>query len=551
MLFLQLLIPFTSCTLISRESSSADTFSGDSPAAYVSQSFIQKHIKAIADDSMLGRGTGQPGSSKMADYLYSFYTSESFDVMENLEVVKQPFLLEGLFWDTSVFLVYKLINNDTLFTDKSILKKGSDASFFPLMGGHNAVDAPVVFAGYGHTDGPYRNLQLEGNEDALESAWIMVFEEQQRYSSNSSADNSKSISRTNLVHKIISDYGSSGVIFISDHDPEQWEKEAVFMSNQLERPLAIRKDGFFRGAHSSTNVAYSVHPELAARMLGLHDLSQLDSLRTYWSIPETSAAPEITGYRFKNSPLTNHRKFEEHNIISIIPGVDDSLKNEIVILTAHYDHLGLGEPNEHNDIIFNGADDNASGTSVLIQIADAFRQAADEGYRPSRTIVFLHVAAEEWGLIGARHYVANPLFPNNNVTANVNVDMIGSVDIEYSGRKDTSYIYIIGAGLVSSKLEALVNDANKSTVNLKLDELYNDINHPSSLYRRSDHWAFGEIGVPFVFFFSGLHDHYHVPSDTPDRLSWSLISSRAKLITDLVWRLAETKEQLETERELP
>ena len=509
---------------------------GSSPETFVESAFLVETVAVLASDSLEGRGTGQPGSTMTADFLAAFYRDISFSAGGS-ELLRQPFTLEGLFWDEVSYDVYRVEGTDTLFFSRSHLEKGGNARFFPIMDGARDHDAPIVFAGHAifdEGDAISRNIAA-----TLENNWVMVFEP--------GPDDERT--RTDLIRHLTRRYRAQGVIFIPKEDAEQWEERAHAMSRQLERPRMIRRPGGrFRASEFNPGIAVSIHPELALGMLGLARPEQLDSVRVSWQGDVSGPVPEHTGFRFRNSPVLNNRSFEEENIAFVIPGADEQLSREAIVLTAHYDHMGLGQPDDHDDIVYSGADDNASGTAVLMQVARAFRDLAEEGYRPSRTLVFLHVAAEEWGLFGSRYFVENPLFPDLEIVTNINVDMVGFVDNIYAERDDQDYVYLIGAGMVSSLLEELVLKANEATYGLILDEHYNDTSHRLQLYRRSDHWPFAERNIPFVFFFSGLHDHYHRPSDTADRIDERLLAQRTGLVAELVWYLAETPAPPETDR---
>ena len=508
---------------------------GESPARFVEESFLMEQIRQLASDDMMGRGTGQSGSQRAVDYLEQYYTSGSFSEFDGLSVVRQSFLLEGVFWDAVSYDVYRVDAGDTVYLSRAMLEKGSGADFFPLSNGTRAYDAPVVFAGDGVFDLPVRDVR-----SALQNSWVMMFE----------PESGRDGSRSSDVHKMTTKYGATGVIFIPVDDTQPWREKSLEMSRQLERPTLVRRpDERYSGSGGSAGVSVSVRPDLAVSMLSLENYAELDSLRRHWQNSSSSLMPRDTGYRFRSTPSLNVRTFEEDNLFTVIPGRDVELSREMLVLTAHYDHLGLGEPDDSNDLVYSGADDNASGTAVLMQVAQAFHEAAGAGYHPSRTLVFLHTAAEEWGLHGARYFVDNNPFPDHEIVANVNVDMVGSVDDIYSGQEDSSYVYVIGAGLVSTLLDDLVRSANEATTKLNLDEVYNDTGHYLQLYRRSDHWPFALRNIPFVFFFSGLHEHYHKPSDTPEKIAIAQLAARAELITELVWYLSEVKERPESDRQ--
>ena len=517
-----------------QESRTATT---ESPSRFVDADFLDRKIHILASDSLMGRGTGQPGSPMAADFIDRFYTSVTGTPVESISVMRQPFTLEGFFWNSVYYDLYHTDGLDTVFYSQTHLEKGGEAGFFPLLDGGREHDAPIVFAGYARFD---RGDEISGTiTEALENSWALVFEP--------GTDDQRT--RADIVRYLSRNYSATGVIFITDKDTDEWEHKAREMSRQLERPRGIRRPGTrYRMGDWSPGLAVSVHPDLALGMLGLETPRQLDSVRTHWQGHTSSPVPEQTGLRLRNRPVSESRSFEEDNVVAVIPGADEELSREIVVLSAHYDHMGLGQPDDNNDIIYSGADDNASGTAVLMQVAKAFLQAAEEGYRPSRTLVFLHAAAEEWGLFGSRYFVDNPLFPDSDIIVNVNVDMVGFVDNEYARREEQDYIYVIGAGMVSSMLEELVQQANEATAKLILDETYNDTTHRLQLYRRSDHWPFAQQNIPFVFFFSGLHDHYHRPSDTPDRIDIPLLTERAKLVTELTWYLADLENRPETDR---
>ncbi len=517
------------------------------PAKHISESFLYTHLSVLAHDTLEGRGTGQPGSRKAADYIHSFYTSDTFSSIDDLVLRRQPIAMEGIFWDAISYDVYYPDKEDTVFVSQSLMEKISPAFFYPLLGGSEKHEAPVIFAGYGPAEGEYR--RVDTRESEMEDSWVMVFKPNNNGAKRQDDEKGTADWRKELIQNICGHYGAAGVIFINEKEPDQWKRRSAEMSRQLERPLAIRKKGGgYRGAQPSPGLAVSIHPKLAKKILNLTGRKQLDSLRAYWKEPDSIGEPVVTGYHFRNRPILNERSFEEENIVAVITGADKIRKNEVVVMTAHYDHLGLGEPDDNNDIIYNGADDNASGTVVLMQIAEAFAKAASQGYRPSRTLVFLHTAAEEWGLLGARYFVKNPIHTGSEMVANVNIDMVGSVDDKYKEKEDVEYTYIIGAGLISEDLEEILQQANKSSAAMYLDQKYNHKEDFLQLYRRSDQWAFGEQHIPFVFFFSGLHDDYHRPSDTIDRIKWPLLVSRAELITEYVWRLAETPERPERDR---
>ena len=224
------------------------------------------------------------------------------------------------------------------------------------------------------------------------------------------------------------------------------------------------------------------------------------------------------------------------NVAAIIEG--STYPNEYIVLTAHLDHVGI-EDGE----IFNGADDDGSGSMALLEIAEAFKLAELDGNRPKRSIVILHVSAEEKGLLGSKYYTDNPLYPLDETITNLNVDMIGRTDPTRNSNND-EYIYLIGTDRLSSMLHNTSEKVNNNTVKLELDYRFNAWDDPNRFYERSDHWHFAKNNIPVIFYFSGTHEDYHMPSDTADKIRYDLLNKRTKLIFHTAWEIANMDETI-------
>jgi len=228
--------------------------------------------------------------------------------------------------------------------------------------------------------------------------------------------------------------------------------------------------------------------------------------------------------------------FTADNVAAIIKGSE--FPDEYIILTAHLDHVGI-----QNGDIYNGADDNGSGTVAMLEIAEAFALAKEQGYSPKRSIVFLHVTAEERGLLGSEYYADyDPLVPIENTIANLNMDMMGRADPK-RGVKNLNYVYVIGSDILSDDLHNINLDAN-NYANLELDFRFNDINDPNQFYYRSDHYHFVKNNIPSIFYFSGVHEDYHQPTDTAEKILYEPYKRRVKLIFHTAWGLANSKEKI-------
>ena len=225
---------------------------------------------------------------------------------------------------------------------------------------------------------------------------------------------------------------------------------------------------------------------------------------------------------------------DSENILAFIEGTEKP--EEIIVISAHYDHVGT-----NNGVVYNGADDDGSGTVAVMEIAEAFQQAKKSGKGPKRSILFLHVTGEEHGLLGSKYYSENPVFDLKNKVANLNIDMIGRSDKENEGK---NYVYVIGSEMLSTELKKINVAANKATQNLELNYKYDDPNDPMRLYYRSDHYNFAKHGIPVAFFFDGIHEDYHQPTDDPEKIDYPLLQKRAQLVFATAWELANRKERI-------
>lgn len=231
---------------------------------------------------------------------------------------------------------------------------------------------------------------------------------------------------------------------------------------------------------------------------------------------------------------------DSENIWAYIEGTEKP--DEVVVLSAHYDHVGV-----ENGEIYNGADDDGSGTVALLEIARAFQKAKKDGKGPKRSILFLHVTAEEHGLHGSRYYSENPIIPLSQTVADVNIDMIGRRDDDH--KNTNNYIYVIGADRLSSELDAIVRGENEKHLKMDLNFKFNDRNDPNRFYFRSDHYNFAKNGIPSVFFFSGVHEDYHQPGDTPDKIEYDAVKKRTQLAFITIWELANRSERIKVDKD--
>lgn len=221
---------------------------------------------------------------------------------------------------------------------------------------------------------------------------------------------------------------------------------------------------------------------------------------------------------------TNVRTGTTQNVIAVLEGSDPVLKNEYVAVGAHYDHVGTGTPDKTGDRIYNGADDDGSGTTAVLAIAKAF--ATGGLPRPKRSILFVWHAGEEKGLWGSEYFAEYPTVPLDKIVAQLNIDMIGRSkqpnDTNQANKELTGphEIYVIGSKEMSTQLGELSERVNRSYLNLNFNYLYDDPADPNRFFYRSDHFNYAKKGIPIIFYFDGVHEDYHRPSDTADKIDY-------------------------------
>lgn len=238
----------------------------------------------------------------------------------------------------------------------------------------------------------------------------------------------------------------------------------------------------------------------------------------------------VAGSYFQNVPLKDPA-LKAVNVMGYLEGTD--LKNEVLIFSAHYDHIGLNATGV--DRINNGADDDGSGTTAILEIARAYTQAKKEGKGPRRSILFLTVVGEEKGLLGSEWYSEHPIFPLKNTIADLNIDMIGRVDPAH--KKKPNYCYLIGSDKLSTEMHEISEQANAIYTQMDIDYKYNDPDDPERIYYRSDHYNFAKHNIPIIFYFNGIHEDYHKPSDEVSKIQFDLLVKRAQLVFYTGWDL--------------
>jgi hypothetical protein len=223
------------------------------------------------------------------------------------------------------------------------------------------------------------------------------------------------------------------------------------------------------------------------------------------------------------------------NVLAYVEGSDPVLKNEVIVISAHYDHLGVKDGE-----VYNGADDNGSGTSGLLELAQAFQEAAENHEQPKRSYLFIALTGEEMGLLGSQHYVNHPWIPLSQTVTDLNIDMIGRITDSVAEKEQYS-VCIIGSNLLSDDLHTAHQQAHAQYSKLQLDYTYNNVEHPMKLYFRSDHYNFAKNGVPSIFYFGGFHADYHQSTDDVDQINFEKLRQISSLVFHTAWILGNAE----------
>jgi hypothetical protein len=241
------------------------------------------------------------------------------------------------------------------------------------------------------------------------------------------------------------------------------------------------------------------------------------------------------------------------NVVAVFEGSDPVLKDEYVAMGAHYDHIGIGVP-LNGDAIYNGADDDGSGTTALLAMAEALAKAPK---RPKRSVLFVWHAGEEKGLWGSRYFTDYPTIPLDKIVTQINIDMIGrskkegDTNARNANLSGPNEVYVIGSKMMSTELGELTETVNKDYLNIAFNYRYDDPTDPNRFFFRSDHYNYAKKGIPIVFFFDGVHEDYHQPGDEVQKIDFQKMEKIARTIYMLLWEVANRPARPKVDKQLP
>jgi hypothetical protein len=484
----------------------------------ISAEELREHLEILASDEYEGRETGQPGQKKAAQYLADYYSGLGLKPSNNQSWFQQYPLKKESYSKS-----YATSGNDKYAFIKDYYFFGSEQS--------ELVADEVVFAGYGIETKKYNDYK---KIDVKDKVVICLLGEPLNKRGNKilSGDTESSEWGDNweLKAEAASKRGAKGILFVN----MQYEAYMKRVSYWLEQaPMRLDRKEEPKSEYERIPMIF-ISPVMANALLSSSGKTVEQMVERIHKKGKTQSTTCSAKLVFHMEPEIERLTAE--NVLCYIEGTDQDLKNEVVVISAHYDHIGIV-----NGQINNGADDDGSGTVTTLELAEAFFMAKRDGYGTKRSILILNVSGEEKGLLGSEWYSDNPVYPLEQTVCNLNVDMIGRKD---DAHEDENYVYLIGSDKLSTDLHKISESVNAKHTKLKLDYTYNDPNDPNRFYYRSDHYNFAKHGIPVIFYFSGVHADYHKPGDDTEKIMFEKMSVIAKLIFHTACEVANRDERL-------
>ncbi|ULQ51846.1 M28 family peptidase [Flavihumibacter fluvii] len=479
-------------------------------AATITETDLRTHLYIVAGADMEGRETASEGQRKAAAYIENHFKSLGL-LPGNKASYQMSF---PVFRDS-------LVDSKLIVNDKAFSLNKDYQPILQLSRSGSQYFSEIVLVGHGIVDSAFDDY---ANIDVAGKAVLILDGAPANYTTNQKgwrAPNTFYGKYQNAMKK-----GAAAILMVGTGYPKKELAPLGNMYTDLYTPKV--------GAN-----LYTISPDVAAGIVGADWPALLQSSKT--GRVAAKIVPTELALELNKTVL----KLQSSNVLGYIEGTDK--KDEWLIITAHYDHLG-----KKGDVIYYGADDDGSGTVSVLEIAEAFAKAKAAGMGPRRNILFMTVSGEEKGLWGSKYYSDHPTIPIEKATADLNIDMIGRVDTERKSADTLNYVYVVGDDKLSTDLKPISETVNKKYMKMNLDYKFNDPNDPQQIYFRSDHYNFAAKGVPVIFYYDGmLLADYHQPTDTPEKINYTLLKRRAQLVFYTAWEMANRNDQIKRDLAIP
>jgi hypothetical protein len=501
---------------------------------------LKDYLYFVASDEMEGRNTPSRGLDTTAKFIAMNLSRWGF----------KPAGDDGTFFQK---IALKRTATDAAKTILDIggqrLAYGSD--YFASAGAAKLAGAPMVYVGNGwfiksKNIDAYQGIDVKGKT-------VVIY----------GNDFPRGVAQTDLTGQRGVDWidpatyarqkGASAIVIITSPEMESdWQKSR----EQIERgSISVEK------FQANNQPRFQRLPTIYLSRKAAENLFQSESS----SFAQVSQA-DVAGFNFNAAKSLNFSEetagetLYTQNVVAIWEGSDPVLRNEMVAVGAHYDHVGnspsMGCRPVNGDSLCNGADDDGSGTVGVLSIAEALAKAPK---KPKRSVLFVWHCGEEKGLWGSRYFAQYPTssVDLSKVVAQLNIDMIGRSkkagdtnpkNAELSGENE---IYVIGSKMMSTQLGDLSEAVNKSYLNIQYNYRYDDPKDPNRFFFRSDHFNYAQKGIPIIFWFDGVHEDYHQPGDSPDKIDYNKMEKVSRTVFATMYELADAKSRPTVDKQLP
>lgn len=470
-------------------------------AGTINKDDLYEHLSILASDALEGRETGKRGQKMAAAYIRAHFQELGLTAPVDTKGGKSHF---------QSFDLEKSVPGDSYFKlgdEKKV--NGEGTLYWGGLNSNSEQTIEAVFVGEGDT-ATFTSMDVKGKAVVMNvKGGFQLFRQKRNYADEQGAA---------LVLMVNTDNQK-------DFDEQITNRKGFFLGSSM---------GFASKDSITSGGLFFLSPENAATILN-SSVDKMNKALTDYKAGKRASLKKIKAGKFTYKTERNKKIVSTENVLGFLEGTDK--KDEIVVITSHYDHIG-----KTGDEINNGADDDGSGTSSLLDIAEAFVKAKEDGNAPRRSILFMTVTGEEKGLLGSEYYANNPVFPLENTVVDLNIDMIGRIDPEHEDKPN--YVYLVGSDRLSTELHDISEKVNETFTQFDLDYTYNDENHPDRIYYRSDHWNFAKNNVPIIFYFNGTHADYHKPTDTIEKIEFELMTKRAQLVFHTAWVIANRDQRI-------
>ncbi len=487
---------------------------------------LRKHLTFIASDSLKGRDTGSEEQNIAARYI-----ANHFENLGLLPIIQTGSDSKSFF---QRFSLYQKSWTDAYLIDAKS-KKVMFRDFYPngLVNIPEEENIELVYVGYG-----IENDKKSDYPNDVKGKAVVFWEGEPKdthgnYLYSASANVSDWSDKSGLQKKIniALNHGATMFFVIADTERANFESQAAERKIMLSRysPLSLQSSA--KTEKPSSNPTFFISKELASEWFGKKNIQSISDLNK-----KTKKTKPV---RIAIKVRRGEKHLETQNVLAFLEGTDK--KEEVIVITAHYDHVGVQDGK-----IYNGADDDGSGTCAVLEIAEAFAKASKEGYRPRRSILFMTVTGEEKGLFGSQYFTdISPAIPLKNIVCDLNIDMIGRIDKAHAPKEE--YVYLIGSDKLSSELHQISEDVNEKYTKYQLDYTYNNPDDPNRFYYRSDHYNFAKNKIPVIFYFTGVHEDYHGPGDDVEKIMFPKYSQITKLVFQTAWELVNRENRIKVD----